>query len=84
MEPNQRVKTAVIQVVDNQLEANDPPEMNQTLTRLVAAGYTEEAAKELLGTVVLAEVFEVLRKGEEFDLERYVAALNRLPDLPQI
>jgi len=84
VEVNQRVKMAVIQVVDNQLEANDPPEMNQTLARLVAAGFSEEATKELLGTVVLAEVFEVLSKGEEFDPDRYVAALNRLPDPPQV
>ena len=83
MESNQRLKSAIIQVVDNQIEANDPPETNRTLARLIAEGFSEDAAKELLGTVVVAEVFEVLNKGEAFDLDRYVAALNRLPETPQ-
>ena len=83
MEVNERLKSAIIQVVDNQIEANDPPETNQTLTRLVAEGFSESEAKELLGTVVLAEVFTVLSKGEVFDLGRYVVALNRLPEIPQ-
>jgi len=83
VESNQRLKSAIIQVVDNQIEANDPPETNQTLARLIAEGFSESAAKELLGTVVLAEVFTVLSKGEAFDLDRYVVALNRLPQPPQ-
>jgi hypothetical protein len=83
VESNQRLKAAIIQVVDTQIETNDPPQTAQTLVRLTAAGFSEAAAKELIGTVVVAEVFEILNKGEAFDLERYVAALSRLPDTPR-
>ena len=83
MEQNQRLKAAIIEVVNNQTESNEPPETNQTLARLIAEGYSTQAAKELIGNVVVAEVFEVLSQGEPFDLKRYVEALNKLPEFPE-
>jgi hypothetical protein len=83
MEQNQRLKAAIIEVVNNQTESNDPPETNQTLARLITEGYSTQAAKELIGNVVVAEVFEVLSQGEPFDLKRYVEALNKLPEFPE-
>lgn len=82
MEYNQRLKNAIIEVVENQLASNDPPEIKQTLVRLVSEGYSLQEGKELIGNVVVVEVFEVLKEGKAFDLDRYVAALNRLPELP--
>jgi hypothetical protein len=83
MEQNQRLKAAIIEVVETQLKSNDPPEIQQTLHRLIAEGYSTQAAKELIGNVVVAEVFEVLKEGEPFDLSRYVEALNNLPEFPE-
>jgi len=83
MEQNLRLKAAIIEVVDTQLELNDPPEIEQTLNRLMEEGYSVQAAKELIGNVVVSEVFEVLKEGKPFDLNRYVAALERLPALPE-
>jgi len=83
MKHNKRLKSAILQVVDNQIELNDPPETKQTLNRLVAEGISEKLAKELIGSVVAAEVFEVLKNGEEFDKNRYVTALNKLPEIPE-
>ncbi len=83
MEQNLRLKAAIIEVVDTQLELNDPPEIEQTLNRLMGEGYSVQAAKELIGNVVVAELFEVLKEGKPFDLNRYVAALERLPALPE-
>jgi hypothetical protein len=80
MKQNQRLTAAIIAVVDNQIEANDPPETNQTLTRLLALGYSIKAAKELIGNVVVAEVFEVLNEGKAYDHNRYVDALHKLPE----
>lgn len=82
MKHNQRIKTAIIEVVENQLEANDPPEIKQTLVRLLSEGYSLQEGKELIGNVVVVEVFEVLKEGKPFDINRYVAALRRLPELP--
>jgi hypothetical protein len=83
MEQNLRLKAAIIEVVDTQLELNDPPQIEQTLNRLMEEGYSVQAAKELIGNVVVAELFEVLKEGKPFDLNRYVAALERLPALPE-
>ena len=82
MEQNPRIKAAIIEVVNNQLESNDPPETYETFDRLVAEGYSSKEAKELIGNVVVAEVFEVMNEGKPFDPQRYVAALNRLPEAP--
>lgn len=83
MKQNKRLQSAIIEVVDTQIALNDPPEINQTLDRLIAEGYSTDAAKELIGNVVVAEVFEVLNEGEPFDLKRYVAALNQLTGVPE-
>lgn len=84
MNQQQRLKTAIIEVVENQLEANDPPEIKETLDRLVSEGYSSMESKELIGNVVVVEVFEVLKEGKPFDLDRYVAALQRLPEIPPL
>ncbi|MEA3465852.1 MAG: hypothetical protein U9R29_07600 [Thermodesulfobacteriota bacterium] len=83
MEVNPRIKMAVIEVVNTQVESNDPPETGLTLTRLINDGYTPSDAKDLIGCVVLSEVFDVMKNEEVFDPERYVAALNRLPEIPE-
>ncbi len=82
-ENNQILKEATLEVVDNQLAANDPPETKQTFDRLILEGYSESEAKCLIGTVVVSEVFEVLQAQEVFDEKRYVAALNKLPEIPE-
>ena len=82
MKTNPRLKATILEVVDNQLRANDPPETRFTLERLMAEGYSENAAKELIGCVVTSEIFDVMKNEEEFNLQRYVCALNKLPQLP--
>jgi len=82
MKTNPRMKKIILGVVDNQLRANDPPETRSTLKRLVEEGYSEKDAKELIGCAVTSEIFDIMKNSEEFDLERYIAALNELPKLP--
>lgn len=84
MNNNQRLKTAIIEVVEKQMDSNDPPEIRQTFERLISEGYSENEAKELIGNVVVLEVFEVLKEGKPFDIKRYVSALNELPELPKL
>jgi hypothetical protein len=82
MEENPYLKSAILEVVENQLQANDPPETRQTFDRLISGGYSEEEAKKLIGCVVSSEIFDVLKKQEPFNPERYAKALNKLPKLP--
>jgi hypothetical protein len=84
MESNTKIKNAVIEVVNIQIESNDPPETKQTFDRLVAEGISIEEAKKLIGSVVVAEVFDVMTAGRSFEINKYVAALNDLPEMPEI
>jgi len=54
METNPRLKLLILQAVDNQLRANDPPETKQTLDRLISEGYSKKEAKELIGYFPIA------------------------------
>ena len=83
MEENPYLKSAILEVVDNQLQANDPPETRHTFDRLISEGYSEEEAKKLIGSVVTVEIFDVLSKQEPFNQKRFVKALNNLPNLPE-
>lgn len=83
MEIDPRIQLATLEVVETQVEMNDPPETGKTLVRLINEGFTPKASKELIGCVVLSEVFDVMKNGEVFDLERYISALDRLPQIPE-
>ena len=80
--PNQRLKRAILEVVNTQLRENDPPETRQTLERLLHQGFTEQEALKLIGYVVAHEVFAVLKEGRPHDARKYLAALQALPTLP--
>ena len=82
MESSPYLKSAILKVVDNQLKDNNPPETRQTFDRLIKEGFPEKEAKRLIGVVVSAEIFDVLKKNEPFDLKRFVKALNKLPKMP--
>ncbi|HEX9788893.1 MAG TPA: hypothetical protein VGB09_12745 [Candidatus Binatia bacterium] len=71
-----------MKVVDNQLRSNDPPQTQQTFKRLIDAGISEKEAKRLIACVVSAEIFDVLKQQQPFNLERFVKALDKLPAMP--
>ena len=73
---------AILDVVQNQLEAGTPPETKQTFERLLAEGHALEEARRLIACVVASEVFSVLQRREPYNADRYIAALQRLPELP--
>jgi exopolyphosphatase/pppGpp-phosphohydrolase len=77
----QRVLAAALEVVENQLRDDDPPETRETFDRLVGEGHTEADAKRLIAAVVLAEIGEVLQTNAPFNHSRFVVALDRLPAL---
>jgi hypothetical protein len=79
---NPHLRAAIMEVVEKQILGNDPPQTGQTFNRLTEAGLSEEEAKRLIACVVSAEIFDVLKKQEPFNLERFVKALDRLPQMP--
>jgi len=81
-EGNPHLQAAIMEVVENQLRSNDPPQTRQTFERLIAAGHTEQEAKRLIACVVSAEIFDVLKKNEPFNLDRFLKGLNKLSTMP--
>ena len=79
---NERLREAVLAVISNQLQDNDPPETKQALLRLRKQGFSEDEALKLIGYVVASEVFSVLKENRPYDHNRYITALNALPRLP--
>lgn len=82
MEVNKILHDQFMEVIDNQLKQNDPPETKETLERLLKEGYSRTDAKKYLGQCVALEIFAVLKNGEMFNEERYVRNLKNLPAEP--
>ncbi|NQT62000.1 MAG: hypothetical protein HQ556_03485 [Candidatus Marinimicrobia bacterium] len=70
------------EVVRRQISSNDPPETKQTYDRLIEQGLAEDEVMRLLAVVVASEIFDVMKKGEPFNLERYKRRLEKLPAEP--
>lgn len=49
---NLRLKKNILEVVDNQLKANDPPCTKDTYEKLMVAGYSKSEAKDKTEEVV--------------------------------
>ena len=79
---NPQLAAAILEIVDTQLRDRTPPETRETFDRLIGLGHTPEGARQLLAHVVVREIFTVMARGESYDAARFVAALRRLPTLP--
>jgi hypothetical protein len=79
---DQRLRQAILEVINNQIKDNDPPETKQALERLQGDGLSREEALKLIGYVVASDVFTFLKENRPYDNEKYISALNALPKLP--
>ena len=82
MKVNEHLRNAVFEVIDNQINANDPPETALTLERLMNEGYSDFQAKQLMGQVVVIEVIDVLKNKKPYNEQRYIKNLRNLPNEP--
>jgi len=77
------VRAALRDILEKQIEADDPPEVKATFNRLRRDGESTETTWRLLSAVLMLELWEILRTEREFDRARYVAHLHALPTLPR-
>lgn len=82
MKTNELLREQILEIVDNQMKLNDPPETKQNFNRLVKLGYSAADAEMLIGQCVVVELFDILKNKKPFDLKRYVENLNKLPKEP--
>lgn len=79
----QALGETVIEVVENQLAENNPPEVQETLDRLIAEGESRENAMRHIASALIVEIFGTLKHQEPFDEVRYVKNLRGLPNTPE-
>jgi hypothetical protein len=82
METDPQLRATTMEVLDNQLRENNPPETKETYERLLAEGHSVTQTRELIASVIASEIFEVLKQRTPFNQERFIAGLKRLPHLP--
>jgi hypothetical protein len=72
-----------MEVVENQLRDNDPPETHAAYERLKGEGFSDLDAKKLIAQAIVAETFWIMKKKEMFNLKRLIKNLKRLPKDPK-
>ena len=72
------LKAAILEVVENQISDGDPPETQQTLKRLLAAGYSRKQAIEMIGSALVEEIWAMMHDHKPFDQARFTALLEKL------
>jgi hypothetical protein len=82
MKVNELLREQILQVVENQLRTNDPPETKQAYKRLTESGISDEDARIYIGQCVAVEIYDVLKNQQPFNQERFVSNLKKLPEEP--
>ena len=78
----QFARAAIFEIIENQMRDGNPLETKQTYDRLIADGHSHEETMKMIGCVVSSEIFDVVKRNQTFNQERYVAGLKALPELP--
>ena len=81
-EDGQKAGEALVEVIENQLIENNPPETKQALERLMKSGESRENAIRYIAAVLTVEIFGALKNQEPYDNGRYIKNLKALPKLP--
>src|SRR3954468_7926112 len=76
------LRAAFLEVLDNQIRDNDPPETKATVERLSGLGIEPEEVRRLVACVIAAEIHRVMKTNTPFDRDLFVARLGMLPDMP--
>ena len=82
MKSSKILRKQIIEIVENQIKSNDPPETNLTFKRLIKEGYSKSDSKQLIARCVIVEIFDVLENGKVFDEKRFIKNLQQLPKEP--
>lgn len=73
---------ALVQAIENQLEAGEPAAVQAVLNKLTLVGYEREESLKLMALVLAHEIRQMLDEDRPFDGERYEQHLRDLPELP--
>jgi hypothetical protein len=82
MKVNENLRNTIFEVIENQINADDPAETAITLKRLMDEGYSEFEAKQYIGQALAVELFYAMKHKVSFDEARYINNLRNLPKEP--
>ena len=74
--------STLIQAIENQLEADNPPAAKAAFNKLTLVGYERDDILELMAHVLAFEIDAMLEADRPFDTQWYETALRALPELP--
>jgi hypothetical protein len=74
----------LFEIIENQLADGHPKKVKETLLRLCMTGHSRDEALELIACALAPELYAVVDLREEFNLARYEAQLDSLPETPWI
>ncbi len=73
-----KMKSKLLEIVDNQLKENDPPYTKETLNKLMERGKTEEESKILIAGILVEEMYDIMKNQVPFNESRYAEKLAKL------
>ena len=79
---NEKLRVAMLEVVDRQLEDGEPEETGATYKRLLESGHSDIEARRLIAIVVGDETLRVIKEDSPYQAERFARLLRKLPALP--
>jgi hypothetical protein len=82
MEPNEKVREQIFEIINNQIRNNDPPETKLTYNRLIREGFNELQNMQMIGQCIAVELFEIMKYKKPYDKARYIMNLELLPKDP--
>lgn len=78
----QLVENELIQAIENQLEAQQPPAVQAVMNKLTLVGHTREEIVQMMAQVLAWQISAMLEADKPFDMIAYEHALCTLPQLP--
>ena len=75
-------ETTLIEAIENQIEAYNPPAAKATFNKLTLVGYEREVILNMMAHVLAVEIDKMLDEDRAFDTQWYESALRALPELP--
>ena len=76
-EVNPFLHIAIHTIVENQLAANDPPEVAEFFKRRKYKNETRHETSHMVGVLIMEHIFEIVKNGVSFDLDRYKRNLKK-------
>ncbi len=73
-----KIHLVIHELVEKQLGEGDPPEVSETLARLLGRGRTRHEAIHEIGKVIASEAFGMMRGARSLDRQSYLARLREL------